>query len=163
MSIAAILLCTTLVTNVANTSVVTRECREVAPPIVMKAPAENKTVAFIQPSLATINETVVDRSAEKAETELQPVNSVSLQAMLPVDDSLSPTVFPKPVTAKAAKPKRFKAAKQFQNRKLRKAQRRAVEIREANRIENPAVQHRQPKKLTPWEKLQGIMIGRPKT
>ena len=163
MSLAAILICTTLVTNVGNMSIVTNDCREVAPPMVMKAPTENKTVAFMQPPPVTVNETVVERWVEKAETEVQPANSVDLQAMLPANDSVSPTVEPKPAIAKSAKPNRMKAAKHFQNRKLRKAPRRAMGTREANRIQRPAIQHRQPKKLTAWEKLQGILIGRPKT
>ncbi len=163
MSLAAILICTTLVTNVGNTSVVTNDCREVAPPMVMKAPTENKTVAFMQPPPATVNETVVEPWAEKAETEVQPASSVDLQATLPENDSVSPTVEPKLTVAKSAKPNRVKAAKQSQNRKLRKAPRRAMGIREANRIQRPAIQLRQPKKLTAWEKLQGILIGRPKT
>lgn len=163
MTVAAILICTTLVTNVGNMSIATNDCREVAPPMVMKAPAENKTVSLKQPPPATTNETVVERWAEKAATEVQPANSVDLQAMLPANDSFSPTVDAKPAIAKSAKPNRMKAAKQSQNRKLRKAPRRAMGAREANRIQRPAVQHRQPKKLTAWEKLQGILIGRPKT
>jgi hypothetical protein len=161
MTIAAILLCTTLVTNVGNTSVVTRDCREVAPPIVMKAPTESKTIALIQPAAATINDLKFERWSNKAETQVQAARSVSLQAMLPAEDAIAPTVAPEPAIAKPANTKRVRAAKYSQNRKLRKVSRRAVEIREANRMQRPAVQYRDPRKLTPWERLKGIMISRP--
>jgi hypothetical protein len=163
MTVAAILICTTLVTNVGNTSVVTNDCREVAPPMVMKAPVENKSVAFMRPPPVTINETVVQPWAERAETEVQPAYSVDLQSIISADDPLSPLAVAKPAIAKSAKPIRLKAAKQTQNRKLRKAPRCALGNRQANRIQRPAIQLRQPKKLTAWEKLQGILIGRPKT
>lgn len=163
MSVAAILLCTTLVTNVGNTSVATRDCREVAPPMVMKAPVQNTTVAYMQPPVATNNQTVVARWTEKSATEVQSANSVELQAMLPVNGTVSPTEASKPAIAKPVKPYRMKAAKQSQNRKLRKTPRRVKETREANRISRPAIQHRPAKKLSAWEKLQGMLIGRPRT
>ena len=102
-----------------------------------------------------------ERWSNKAETQVQAARSVSLQAMLSAEDSLAPAVAPEPAFAKPANTKRLRAAKHSQNRKLRKASRRAVEIREANRIQRPAVQYRNPRKLTPWEKLQGILISRP--
>ena len=161
MTIAAILLCTTLVTNVGHTSVVTRECREVAQPIVMNAPVESKTIALLQPAAATISGPKVERWSKKADTQVEAARSVSLQAMLPAEDSLAPTVAPEPAIAKPAHTMRLRAAKHSQNRKLRKAPRRAVDIREANRIQRPAIQYRDPRTLTAWEKLQGIMISRP--
>ena len=161
MTIAAILLCTTLVTNVDNTSVVTRECREVMPPIVMKAPTENMSIAYMQPAPETMNGPKVDLWEKKVVTQVQAARSVSLQAMLPAEEAVEPTVVPAPAVLKSVKPKRLKAAKQSQNRKLRKAPRRAAEIRDANRMQRPAAQQAKPKKLTAWEKLKGILISRP--
>lgn len=157
------LICTTLVTNVGNTSIVTNDCREAPAPIVMKVPVENKTTTIMQPPPALKSGTVVGQSFDRATVEVQPANTVDLQAMAAATDAVSPILAPKPVFATDAKPKRVKAQKQSQSRKLRKAPRRAMAIREANGIPRPAIQQRQTRKLTAWEKLQGILIGRPRT
>ena len=151
MSAAAILVCTTLITNAGNGSIVTRECHAVEPQSAVAAPAS-----------ADINTTPSPASITTKETSLEPVvgqDDVAVPKPEPATTIVKPAeVVAKPAAAvvKPAKPKRTGFAKYVPHHKMHKTSRGVGTTPEAYAILQPALRHRPPKKPTVWAKVRNL-------
>jgi hypothetical protein len=137
MSTAAIVLCTTLVMNVGNESVLTKECRVEEPRIEVASPR-----------------TDVPKNVEQITTEAATESIPETTDVTPVENTVPPrkvvAVKTKPaaVVVKHVRPKRAKLTTHVSHRKHFRAKRRYTVVAAATSTPLP------PKKPTLWDRLK---------
>jgi hypothetical protein len=137
MSTAAIVLCTTLVMNVGNGSVVTRECHVEEPRVEAALPVTVPPGGIEQISSEIAEEVPVENTVNPAVTA-KPDNAVISKKKPPI------------ATVKRVKPNRTKLAKYTPHRKHYRSRRKIAVITAVTDTQRP------PKKPTLWDRFKKI-------